>query len=99
LRGYTNPEPYLNDPLALFPHSKNFVLALIGEWNTHPDANGIYYPSFRAEKRNLDKTTPKVIKCDQVQTMSIHIAGSKAGVSRVIADLPASQLNSLIAKQ
>jgi hypothetical protein len=94
LRWYTNPEPYLNDPMALFPHSRNFVLALIGGWNPNPNANGIYYPSFRTDKKNIDKTTPKVIKCDQVQTISIHIAGNKHGIGRVIADLPALKLNS-----
>jgi len=98
LRWYNNPEPFLNDPLALFPHSRNFVMALIGGWNPHPDANGIFYPAFRSNKQAMDKTTPKAIKCDRVQAISIHIAGNKGALGRLLAEVPAAELNNLIVK-
>jgi hypothetical protein len=97
-RWYNNPAPYLKDPLALFTHSRNFVLLLDGPWNLHPDANGIFYPSFRSNKQAIDQKTPKAIKSDRVQAMSVHIAGNKAAIGRLLADLPAAQLNSLIVK-
>ncbi|MDP4216246.1 MAG: hypothetical protein Q8927_08590 [Bacteroidota bacterium] len=93
-RWYSNPKPYLKDPLALYTHSRNFVLLLDGPWNLHPDANGIFYPSFRSNKQAIDQRTPKSIKSDRIQAISIHIAGNKAGIGRVLADLSAAELRS-----
>ena len=91
---FSNPDP---DPIAIdfFARSRTNVLLLIGDWNSKP-ANGGYRSAFYSQKTSTDKTTPKQIKCDQVQTIDVHLSGNPQAIRKFLSVLPRGELNALI---
>ncbi|HXB94617.1 MAG TPA: hypothetical protein VNU70_05645, partial [Puia sp.] len=94
---YSNPDP---DPISIdfFDRSQTNVLLFEGEWNKKPDNYGGYRPAFYFTRTNTDKTTPKRIKCDQVQTIDIHLSGNPQAIRKFLAVLPRAEIASLIAR-
>jgi hypothetical protein len=86
---FTNSDP---DPIAIdaIVRSRSSVLLLEGPWNRKPDNYGGYRPLFGRDKTSVDQSTPKRIKCDQVQTIDLHLSGNARGIRQLLALLPAA---------
>jgi hypothetical protein len=91
---YSNTDP---DPIAVnfFDRSRTNVLVLEGEWKMKADNYGGYRPAFYFDKTSVDKTTPKRIKCDQVQTIDIHLSGNQQAIRKFLAAFPRTELTAL----
>ena len=87
------------DPIAIdfFARSHTNVLVLEGDWNTKANAGG-YRPAFYSNRQSVDQTTPKRIKCDQVQTIDIHLSGNPQAIRRFLAVMPRGEIAALIAR-
>ncbi len=94
---FSNPDP---DPISIdfFARSRNNVLLLEGEWNMKPTNSGGYRPAFYSNKPSMDLTTPKRIKCDQVQTVDIHMSGNPQAIRKFLSVLPRAEIAALIAR-
>lgn len=93
---FSNTDP---DPIAIdfFARSRTNVLVLEGDWNMK-SANGGYRPAFYFNKMSTDKTTPKRIKCDQVQTVDIRLSGNPQAIRKFLAVMPRTGIAALIAR-
>lgn len=80
----SNPAP---DPIAadLINRSHNCVLLLQGDWKKSPLGGG-YRP------------TGKKIKCDQIETITVHLSGNATAIRRCLADWPAAELDGMIVR-
>ena len=91
---FSNTDP---DPIAVdfFERSRTNVLVLEGDWNMKSTTGG-YRPAFYSNKPSVDLTTAKRIKCDQVQTVDIHLSGNPQAIRKFLALLPRSEIAALI---
>ena len=98
LKWYFNQEPQMNDNVHAFDRSKNIVIGLTGGWNLVLDRNDAYVSSFKQDKTSTNKTDPKAIKCDQVQSASLYLSGNKAAMKKFLADFEVEEWNRVIVK-
>lgn len=76
------------DPIAvdLFNRSKQSALLLKGDWKR---VNGGFVAGFAGNK---------AIRCDAVQTLSVHLSGNSGAIRRWLADVPAAELDGVIGR-
>ena len=88
----SNPRP---DPISidLFARSQHCVLLLQGPWKRSPLGGG-----YQAVFVNDKSTTVKRIKCDEVQTVAVHLSGNQAAIRRCLADWPVAEINGMIVR-
>jgi len=92
---FTNPSPDLLD-MDLFRHSRFIALQLFGSWKRTSDGEG-YIPTYNTDKTNIDQTTPKKIKSDQVRTIFCRLSGNAPAIRRWLNDINPSTPESLLA--
>lgn len=80
----SNPAP---DPIAIdwINRSRNCVLLLHGNWKKSPLGGGY-------------KATGKKIKCDQIETITVHLSGNAAAIRRCLGDWPVAELDGMIVR-
>ncbi|HET7117062.1 MAG TPA: hypothetical protein VFI29_11255 [Hanamia sp.] len=75
----------------------NVLLILLGNFQTKPDQYGYYQAGFNLNGQG-DEHTPKKIKSDKVQNISINISGNKSNVEKMVKLIDVEKLNSTIVK-
>jgi hypothetical protein len=95
---YYLPEPDLHGNVNYFGHSHNMALWMIGGWNPQPGENGLFAPAWAAVRGNGKSVTVKKIKCDKLQNFYVRVSGNAAAMQRILADLPAGEMERLIAQ-
>jgi len=73
----------------------NVLLILLGNFQTKPSQDGIYQAGFNFNKQG-DEHTPKKIKSDKVQNISINISGDKTNVEKMAKLIDVEKLNNEI---
>lgn len=81
--------------LCLF---KQYSVVAVGPLAAKPDASNNYQPATRGNARAMDKTSPKNIKCDQVQHINIYLSGNKKAMQYCLEYIDWKALNEIIAK-
>ena len=97
VRWFTNPQPTSTNVID-YSNSTNVAYGLLGGWTSTPDSRGIYWPSYHADQKAIDKLTPKKIKTDRVQSICIHVSSNKAAMQKFFTDLDTEELNKVIIK-
>jgi hypothetical protein len=92
---YTIPKRQTNESLVKW---KNVILVLLGNFLTRPNDYGYYDAGFNHNSQG-DEHTPKKIKSDKVQNISISIYGNKSNVEKMTKLIDIDKLNSTIVKQ
>ena len=98
IKWYANPEPELLDNVHFFTHSRHMALWLIGAWAPNPDRDGSYQSTWSASRDETHTYSNKKIKCDKVQNLFCQVSGNAAAMRRILADLPADELEKLITR-
>ena len=75
----------------------NVLLILLGNFKAKPGQYGYYQAGFNLNGQG-DEHTPKKIKSDKVQNISIHISGDKTNVEKMAKLIDVEKLNSKITK-
>lgn len=91
---YTIPKKQTNEDLVKW---KNMLLVLLGNFHTKPNGYGYYDAGFNHNGQG-DEHTPKKIKSDKVQNISISISGNKINVEKMAKQLDLDKLNNTIVK-
>ncbi|MBS1747361.1 MAG: hypothetical protein JST21_14430 [Bacteroidetes bacterium] len=91
---YTIPKKQTNETLVKW---KNMLLVLLGNFHTKPNGYGDYDAGFNHNGQG-DEHTPKKIKSDKVQNISISISGDKINVEKMAKLIDVEKLNSTIVK-
>jgi hypothetical protein len=94
-RIYTIPKKQTNESLVKW---NNIILVLLGNFLTKPNEYGGYDAGFNHNSQG-DNHSPKKIKTDKVQNISINISGSKINVEKIAKLIDVEKLNSTIVKQ
>ena len=77
---------------------KNVLLVLMGNFHTKSNEYGYYDAGFNHTTQG-DEHTPKKIKSDKIQNISITISGNKMNVEKMAKLIDVAKLNSTIVKQ
>lgn len=77
---------------------KNVLLVLLGNFHTRPNEEGYFDAGFNYTTQG-DEHTPKKIKSDKIQNISITISGNKMNVERMAKLIDVEKLNREIVKQ
>lgn len=91
--------PYF-DPYTMawhFDQWENFTVLLFGRWISKTDQDKNYEAIFTLNKQD-DEYTLKKIRSDKVQTIAVHIMGSKTNVDKLTGLLDANKLNAAVYK-
>lgn len=98
---YQNTSPDENEIFDLnqFTRCTDFAWLLFGKWNLKEDQYHSYHSLFSLDKKNTDMVTLKKILCDQVQTMVIHLEGSKNYINRFLQSFDIQKLSNLVTAQ
>lgn len=99
VRWYYIPEPDLLTRVNYYEHSHNMALWTIGPWNPQPNQFGGYAASWAADRTNRKGVTIKKIKCDKLQNFYVRVSGNAAAMRRILADLPAGEMERLLTRQ
>lgn len=91
---YTIPKRQTNESIVKW---KNVILILLGNFHTRPNDYGYYDAGFNHNSQG-DEHTPKKIKSDKVQNISINIYGNKSNVEKMAKLIDMDKLNSTIVK-
>lgn len=75
----------------------NVLLILLGNFQAKPGAENVYKAGFNFNGQG-DEHTPKKIKSDKVQNISINIYGDKTNVEKMVKLIDVEKLNSTIVK-
>lgn len=75
----------------------NVMLILLGNFLLSKDSYGDYPAGFTRNRQD-DEHSPKKIKSDKVQTISINISGSKINIEKMVKFIDIAKLNSMIVK-
>ena len=73
----------------------NVLLMLLGNFQTKPGGENVYKAGFNFNGQG-DEHTPKKIKSDKVQNISINISGDKTNVEKMAKLIDVEKLNSTI---
>jgi hypothetical protein len=84
--------------LDQFKRCTDLAFILFGSWDPKPDSYKRYYPSYNADKKNIDLVTPKKIPSTTVRTIVIHVEGSPKYIDQFLHSLDIENLYSLIGK-
>jgi len=76
------------DPIAvdLMNRSRQCALLLRGNWKK---GNGVFVSGFASNQ---------AMRCDAVQTLSVHVSGNAGAIRRWLADVPAGELDGMTAR-
>lgn len=94
-RLFSIPENQENSNLAKW---KNIMMILLGNFLLKPNEDFIYHTGFNQNGQG-DEHTPKKIKSDQVQSISINIYGNKTNVEKIVKLIDVDKLNHAIVKK
>jgi hypothetical protein len=89
---YTIPKKQANKNLVKW---KNVILVLLGNFLTKPNDYGYYDAGFNHNSQG-DEHTPKKIKSDKVQNISINIYGGKSNIQKMAKLIDVEKLNNEI---
>jgi hypothetical protein len=73
-------------------------MMLLGNFLTKPDEKGYYDAGFSRNGQG-DEHTPKEIRSDKVQNISIMIRGDKKNIEKIAGLIDVDKLNSLLFKK
>lgn len=96
---YSIPDPDLLNAVNYFTHSHIMALWTIGGWNPQPGPDGGYAAAWAADRSNKKDGTIKKIKCDKVQNLYVRVSGNAAAMRRILAGLPAGDMERLLTRQ
>jgi len=99
VRWYSIPEPDLLNNVNYYTHSHNMALWMIGGWNPQANQFGGYAASWAADRTNRKGVTIKKIKCDKLQNFYVRVSGNAAAMRRILADLPAVDMEKMVTRQ
>ena len=80
-----------------FDKWNNVLMILLGNFQTKPDKNGFYKAGFYLNGQG-DEHTPKKIKSDKAQNISISILGDKSNVEKMAKLIDVEKLDNVIVK-
>ncbi len=89
------PEPDPNTIPWHFDQWENMDVLLFGKWLPKPDQYKNYSAAF-TRNGQADEHTPKKITSDKVQTIAVHVMGSKANMDKLVQQLDTAKLNAAI---
>lgn len=81
-----------------FDKWNNVIMILLGNFQTKPDKYFSYNTGFDLNGQG-DEHTPKKIKSDKVQNISINICGDKTNIEKMAKLVDVAKLNSVIVKK
>lgn len=91
---YTVKENQTNESLVKW---NNIILILLGNFLTKPNNYGYYDAGFNHNSQG-DEHSPKKIKSDKVQNISISISGNKKFIEKMLKFIDVDKLNGTIVK-
>lgn len=78
-----------------FDQWENMTVILLGKWLAKTDQYKNYNAVFTLNRQD-DEHAPKKIMSDKIQTIAIHLMGSKTNMNKLIQQLDISKLNTVI---
>jgi hypothetical protein len=82
--------------LDQFKRCTDLAFVLFGNWNPTPNSYKRYYPSYNADKKNIDMVSPKKISCDKIRTIVIHVEGGPEYINQFLNAWDTGGLTSMI---
>jgi hypothetical protein len=79
-----NNAPDEHEIFGQYLRSPDIALLLYGKWNLKQDQYHSYHSVYFADKKNTDMVTVKKIACDKVQTMVVHVEGSRNHINQFL---------------
>lgn len=84
--------------LNVFNSSTDLAFLLFGKWNTNPDKFGQFHALYAMDKKNTDKVSVKLISCDKIQTISMHVEGRPDYIESFLKKLDTDKINNMLIK-
>ncbi|HXD76774.1 MAG TPA: hypothetical protein VN616_03145 [Puia sp.] len=91
-----NPDPVFN-AVDFYERAHTHAVLLIGNWKRTADGSG-YRPTWYGDRKSRDVVSEKRIKCDELQSIDVHLSGNVAAIKKCLADLSPAELTSQIAQ-